>query len=118
DKVLTITDLDPIRRYLSPSDRPKPNLRYSSIQDSLRYQYTTNIPKLMTNSPSDTVDRKKQAQIVIPANVTFSDLVIQVVAISESVRLQQVLATYGIQTQTPKQVEPILIWPPAELVKV
>ncbi|CAF3730787.1 unnamed protein product, partial [Rotaria sordida] len=32
DKVLTITDLDPIRRYLSPSDRPKPNLRYSSIQ--------------------------------------------------------------------------------------
>ncbi|CAF0750479.1 unnamed protein product [Rotaria sordida] len=117
DKVLTITDLDPIRRYLSPSDRPKPNSRYSSIQDSLRYQYTTNIPKLMTNSPSDTVDRKKQAQIVIPANVTFSDLVIQVVAISESVRLQQVLATYGIQTQTPKQVEPILICPPAELVK-
>jgi phosphorylase kinase alpha/beta subunit len=50
--------------------------------------------------------------------VTFSDLVIQVVAISESVRLQQVLATYGIQTQTPKQVEPLLIWPPAELIKV
>jgi hypothetical protein len=40
------------------------------------------------------------------------------VAISESVRLQQVLATYGIQTQTPKQVEPLLVWPPAELVKV
>jgi phosphorylase kinase alpha/beta subunit len=50
--------------------------------------------------------------------VTLSDLVIHVVAISESVRLQQVLATYGIQTQTPKQVEPLLIWPPAELVKV
>ena len=50
--------------------------------------------------------------------MTFSDLVIHVVAISESVRLQQVLATYGIQTQTPKQVEPILIWPPSELVKV
>ncbi len=48
----------------------------------------------------------------------FSDLVIHVVAISESVRLQQVLATYGIQTQTPKQIEPLLIWPPAELVKV
>lgn len=47
---------------------------------------------------------------------TFSDLVIQIVAISESVRLQQVLATYGIQTQTPKQVEPLLIWPPAELL--
>ena len=32
DKLLTITDLDPIRRYLAPSDRPKPNSRYSSIQ--------------------------------------------------------------------------------------
>ena len=50
--------------------------------------------------------------------MTVSDLVIQIVAISESVRLQQVLATYGIQTQTPKQIEPLLIWPPAELVTV
>ncbi len=32
DKLLTISDLDPIRRYLPPSDRPKPNSRYSSIQ--------------------------------------------------------------------------------------
>ncbi|CAF4668611.1 unnamed protein product [Rotaria sp. Silwood1] len=117
DKVLTISDLDPIRRYLAPSDRPKPNSRYSSIQDSLRYQYTPNIPKPITISPYDAVDGKKQQRVVTPANVVFSDLVIQVVAISESVRLQQVLATYGIQTQTPKQVEPILVWPPAELVK-
>ncbi len=27
------------------------------------------------------------------------------------------LATYGIQTQTPHQVEPIQIWPQSELVK-
>lgn len=46
-----------------------------------------------------------------------SDLVIQVVLISESVRLQQTLATYGIQSQTPHQIEPIQIWPPAELAK-
>ena len=32
-----------------------------------------------------------------------TDLVIQVVLISESVRLQQMLSTYGIQTQTPHQ---------------
>lgn len=32
DKLLTITDLDPIRRFLPPCDRPKPNSRYSSIQ--------------------------------------------------------------------------------------
>ena len=27
------------------------------------------------------------------------------------------LATYGIQTQTPHQIEPVQIWPPSELVK-
>ena len=32
DKLLTITDLDPMRRYLAPNERPKPNSRYSSIQ--------------------------------------------------------------------------------------
>lgn len=28
------------------------------------------------------------------------------------------LANYGIQAQTPHQVEPIELWPPSELVKV
>lgn len=32
--------------------------------------------------------------------------------------LQVFLNTYGIQTQTPQQVEPIQIWPQQELVKV
>ncbi|CAF0784844.1 unnamed protein product, partial [Didymodactylos carnosus] len=34
EKLLTVSDLDPIRRYLPPYDRPKANARYSSIQDS------------------------------------------------------------------------------------
>lgn len=102
----------------------------------MRYQYTPNVPRVMTNSPYEAGDAKKVTHTTIASNVkfrvkennnclnffvvqvTFSDLVIHVVAISESVRLQQVLATYGIQTQTPKQVEPILICPPSELVKV
>ena len=45
------------------------------------------------------------------------DIVIQTVLIAESVGLQQTLATYGIQTQTPHQIEPIQIWPPAELTR-
>jgi hypothetical protein len=36
EKILTITDLDPIRRYLPPGDRPKPNSRYSSIQVNIK----------------------------------------------------------------------------------
>lgn len=35
DKLLTLGDIDPIRRYLPPSDRPKQNSRYSSIQVKL-----------------------------------------------------------------------------------
>lgn len=81
DKVLTIQDLDPIRRYLQPSERPKQSKRYSTFKGF------------------------------------YSDLTINICCIAESVRLQQLLANYGIQTQTPHQVEPIEIWPPSELVK-
>ncbi|KAL4234418.1 hypothetical protein ACF0H5_006065 [Mactra antiquata] len=78
-ELLNINDLDPIRRHLPASERPKVNSRYSSFQ------------------------------------ITPPDLVLQVVLIAESSRLQQLLATYGIQTQTPHQVEPIQIWSPKEL---
>lgn len=46
------------------------------------------------------------------------DLVVQVVMIAESMRLQAVLATYGIQTQTPTEIEPVQIWSQWEMVKV
>uniref|UniRef100_A0A8D3ALS9 Phosphorylase b kinase regulatory subunit n=1 Tax=Scophthalmus maximus TaxID=52904 RepID=A0A8D3ALS9_SCOMX len=46
-----------------------------------------------------------------------NDVVIHVALIAESQRLQVFLNTYGIQTQTPQQVEPIQIWPQRELVK-
>ncbi|CAG2107910.1 unnamed protein product [Medioppia subpectinata] len=49
---------------------------------------------------------------------TASDLVVQVVLIAESMRLQAMMATYGIQTQTPLEVEPVQIWPPSQLVKM
>ena len=67
------------------------------------------------------VNLKKSKTIYTVSSVVFqsspSDLVIQVALISESVRLQQMLSTYGILTQTPHQVEPIQIWPPCELAK-
>ncbi|XP_064193280.1 phosphorylase b kinase regulatory subunit beta isoform X1 [Anguilla rostrata] len=46
-----------------------------------------------------------------------NDVVVHVALIAESQRLQVFLSTYGIQTQTPLQVEPIQIWPQQELVK-
>ena len=43
---------------------------------------------------------------------------VQIVLIAESMRLQAMMATYGIQTQTPHEVEPVQIWSSRELVKV
>lgn len=36
---------------------------------------------------------------------TATDLVVQIVLIAESMRLQAMMATYGIQTQTPHEVD-------------
>lgn len=49
---------------------------------------------------------------------TANDLVVQVVLIAESMRLQAMMATYGIHTQTPHEVEPVQIWSPNQLVKI
>ncbi|XP_061077631.1 phosphorylase b kinase regulatory subunit beta-like isoform X1 [Conger conger] len=46
-----------------------------------------------------------------------NDVVVHVALVAESQRLQVFLNTYGIQTQTPQQVEPIQIWAQKELVK-
>lgn len=47
-----------------------------------------------------------------------SDLVVQTILIAESIRLQAMMANYGIQTQTPLEVEPVQIWSPSQLIKV
>lgn len=49
---------------------------------------------------------------------TATDLVVQIVLIAESMRLQAMMATYGIQTQTPHEVEPVQIWSSTQLVQV
>ncbi|XP_043276560.1 probable phosphorylase b kinase regulatory subunit beta isoform X2 [Venturia canescens] len=49
---------------------------------------------------------------------THTDLVVQIVLIAESMRLQAMMATYGIQTQTPHEVEPVQILSSIQLVKV
>ncbi|KAI4500038.1 hypothetical protein M0802_004908 [Mischocyttarus mexicanus] len=49
---------------------------------------------------------------------THADLVVQIVLIAESMRLQAMMATYGIQTQTPHEVEPVQILSSTQLIKV
>ncbi|VDN14365.1 unnamed protein product [Dibothriocephalus latus] len=44
-------------------------------------------------------------------------MLVQIVLIAESTRLQQILATYGIRTQTPVEMEPLKLWPPHLIVR-
>ncbi|XP_037297906.1 probable phosphorylase b kinase regulatory subunit beta isoform X1 [Manduca sexta] len=53
-----------------------------------------------------------------PAFGIATDLVVQVVLIAESMRLQAMMGTYGIQTQTPHEVEPVQICSSTQLVHV
>ncbi|XP_062548739.1 probable phosphorylase b kinase regulatory subunit beta isoform X5 [Armigeres subalbatus] len=53
-----------------------------------------------------------------PGIGTATDLVVQIVLIAESMRLQAMMATYGIQTQTPHEVEPVQIWSSTQLINV
>ncbi|KAH0619617.1 hypothetical protein JD844_000390, partial [Phrynosoma platyrhinos] len=82
DGLVSIKDIDPVKRYIPPQDQRNVSMRYSN------------------QGPLE------------------NDLVVHVALIAESQRLQVFLNTYGIQTQTPQQVEPIQIWAQQELVKM
>uniref|UniRef100_A0A8C5TDU2 Phosphorylase b kinase regulatory subunit n=1 Tax=Malurus cyaneus samueli TaxID=2593467 RepID=A0A8C5TDU2_9PASS len=82
------------------------------------------VDKLVSPKDLDPIGRYVPPQDQRNVSMRFSnqgplenDLVIHVALIAESQRLQVFLNTYGIQTQTPQQVEPIQIWAQKELVK-
>ncbi|KRX98379.1 putative phosphorylase b kinase regulatory subunit beta [Trichinella pseudospiralis] len=49
---------------------------------------------------------------------SLTNPVLQIAFITESQKLQTMLSTYGITTQTLHQVEPVQIWSPGQMVKV
>ncbi|KAJ7985910.1 hypothetical protein DPEC_G00345370 [Dallia pectoralis] len=103
----------------------------NSGQDGLLFlwgQALFNIAKLLVDeliSPQDIdpikryVPRQDQRNVIMRYSnqgPIDNDTVVHVALIAESQRLQVFLNTYGIQTQTPQQVEPIQIWAQKELV--
>nr|XP_021206842.1 probable phosphorylase b kinase regulatory subunit beta isoform X3 [Bombyx mori]XP_021206843.1 probable phosphorylase b kinase regulatory subunit beta isoform X3 [Bombyx mori]XP_037866538.1 probable phosphorylase b kinase regulatory subunit beta isoform X3 [Bombyx mori] len=71
--------------------------------------------------PSYNRPRRAGRYSAFQAKPTFgiaTDLVVQVVLIAESMRLQAMMGTYGIQTQTPHEVEPVQICSSTQLVHV
>ncbi|CAB4061491.1 unnamed protein product [Lepeophtheirus salmonis] len=49
---------------------------------------------------------------------TTYDSMVQVAMISESIPLKELLATYGIESQTPDEIEPIQIWSHSNITKI
>ncbi|KAM3726600.1 putative phosphorylase b kinase regulatory subunit beta [Dirofilaria immitis] len=92
DEYIHSTDIDPICRHLPASQRPKYQNRHSVFQRDME----------QANGSSS----------------MEGDPVVQVVLIAESSRLQMMLSTYGIDTQTPHDLEPVRIWPSWRMVKV
>uniref|UniRef100_A0A3P8YV00 Phosphorylase b kinase regulatory subunit n=1 Tax=Esox lucius TaxID=8010 RepID=A0A3P8YV00_ESOLU len=103
----------------------------NSGQDGMLFlwgQALFNIARLLVDeliSPQDIdpikryVPRQEQRNVVMRYSnqgPIDNDTVVHVAQIAESQRLQVFLNTYGIQTQTPQQVEPIQIWAQKELV--
>ncbi|KAM9288675.1 phosphorylase b kinase regulatory subunit beta isoform 2-T2 [Morus bassanus] len=96
---------------------------YQDLLDPL-LQHTSEADKLVSPKDIDPIGRYIPPQDQRNVSMRFSnqgplenDLVVHVALIAESQRLQVFLNTYGIQTQTPQQVEPIQIWAQKELVK-
>jgi len=50
--------------------------------------------------------------------LSINERLIQVALVAENTKLRTMLSTFGIESETPHQLEPIVIWPSQELVKV
>uniref|UniRef100_A0A8D2H330 Phosphorylase b kinase regulatory subunit n=1 Tax=Urocitellus parryii TaxID=9999 RepID=A0A8D2H330_UROPR len=102
---------------------PKQVKEYQDLLTPVLHQ-TTEADELISPKDIDPIQRYIPQQNQRNVSMRYSnqgplenDLVVHVALVAESQRLQVFLNTYGIQTQTPQQVEPIQIWPQQELVK-
>ncbi|CAD5219602.1 unnamed protein product [Bursaphelenchus okinawaensis] len=103
DKLVHLSDLDPVYRHLPASLRPKAVNRHSAFEredDNI----STSLGQVCSWFRS--------------SGRMEGDPVVQIALISESCQLQMMLATYGVLSQTPHEVEPVQIWPSWRMVKV
>ncbi|CAG9539143.1 unnamed protein product [Cercopithifilaria johnstoni] len=79
--------------------------------------YLTDIDPICRHLPASQRPKYQNRHSVF-RNCLEGDPVVQVVLIAESSRLQMMLSTYGIDTQTSYDLEPVRIWPSWRMVKV
>ncbi len=99
--IVQLHDLDPLGRHSPANTRPMFLLsRYSTI--------TVNPPLL----PSSSLKFPLSCLYFFMFNLFQSrpaTMCVQMILLAESTRLQQILATYGIRTQTPVELEPLKV---------
>ncbi len=99
--IVQLHDLDPLGRHSPANTRPMFLLsRYSTI--------TVNLPF----PPSSSLKFPDNRAYCFTFNLFQSrpaTMCVQMILLAESTRLQQILATYGIRTQTPVELEPLKV---------
>ncbi|KAK6109710.1 Glycosyl hydrolases 15 family protein [Brugia pahangi] len=81
------------------------------------FVHLTDIDPICRHLPASQRPKYQNRHSVFQSSME-GDPVVQVVLIAESSRLQMMLSTYGIDTQTPHDLEPVKIWPSWRMVKV
>ncbi|OZC10490.1 phosphorylase kinase alpha/beta [Onchocerca flexuosa] len=81
------------------------------------YIHSTDMDPICRHLPASQRPKYQNRHSVFQSSME-GDPVVQVVLIAESSRLQMMLSTYGIDTQTPHDLEPVRIWPSWKMVKV
>ncbi|VDM97152.1 unnamed protein product, partial [Thelazia callipaeda] len=81
------------------------------------YIHSTDIDPIYRHLPASQRPKYQNRHSVFQGSMEGNP-VVQIVLIAESSRLQMMLSTYGISTQTSHDLEPIQIWPSWKMVKV
>ena len=108
DDLVSVNELDPLGRHLPAVMRHNFHFR-SSYSSSFRVSDRDVVVQVAliseTKRCAECVRAPWAAELALPSPLCCC-------------RLQTILSTHGIPTQTPQQVEPVKIFPPSELIKV
>lgn len=80
--------------------------------------HSSELDPIYRHVPSSQRPKNHNRYSAFQGSMEGANPVVQVALIAESSRLQMMLSTYGISTQTPHEIEPVQIWSSYRMVKV
>ena len=91
-----------------------PNFQWIQSVTIIALMLAENLVRLSDISPRGLFEKSK----IGDEKERILERTIQVALISENATLQTVLSSYGVESETPAQTEPIVIWPTQDLVEL